>query len=296
MNAEKKIRYVLFLGCTTPTRVPQYELSARWVARRLGIELVDLEDMACCGSNQINVSLDAGLLLAAMNLALAETQGLDITTLCGGCTGALTEAREELKNEEVRERINRKLSVIGLSYQGKCKVKHFSRVLYEDIGPDSLKAQVTRDLSNLKTSPHYGCHYLKPKAVYDGFDEPDKPKTLHQLILATGATLVEYETLLLCCGGKTLPNSQDIAFSLAGVKLENLLNKGVDFLTLQCNTCYVMYGLNQPSIAKKLGRPYNIPVLLYPQLLGLALGADPIADLGLHINIPFPGKLLETLG
>ncbi|MEW5802013.1 MAG: CoB--CoM heterodisulfide reductase iron-sulfur subunit B family protein [bacterium] len=291
----KRMRFALFLGCTTPTKVPQYELSARWVARHLDIELVDVEDLACCGSNQVNLSLEAGLLMAAMNLALVENQGLDLITLCGGCTGALTEAREELKNEEVRDRINKKLSAIGLTYQGKCRVRHFSRVLYEDIGLSSLKEKVKRDLSKLKTAPHYGCHYLKPKGVYEGFDEPDNPKTLHRLILATGATLVEYDTLLLCCGGKTFPNAQDISFSLAGIKLENLMARGVDFITLQCNTCYVMYGLNQPNIAKKLGKPYNIPALLYPQLLGLAMGADPRADLGLHLNIPFPGKIFETL-
>lgn len=288
-------KYALFLGCTTPTRVPQYELSARWVARNLGIELVDLADMACCGSNQINLSLEAGLLMAAMNLALAESHELDIITLCSGCTGALTEAREALKDERVRDRINGKLTAVGLVYQGKNTVRHFSRVIYEDIGPDRLKNMVTRDLSKLKTAPHYGCHYLRPKTVYDGFDEPENPKTLHQLIAATGASIIEYETLLLCCGGKTFPNSPDVAFSLAGLKLENLIDKGVDFITLHCNTCYVMYGLNQNNIAKKLGHPpYNLPVLLYPQLLGLALGADPIANLGLHLNVPLPAKLLES--
>jgi len=288
-------KYALFLGCTTPIKVPQYELAARWIARRLGLELVDLDDMACCGSNQINLDLKAGLLMAAMNLAVAENHGLEMVALCNGCTGALAEAREQIRNNEgLKDWINRKLSPLGLICQGKYPIRHLSRVLYEDIGPGRLKKMLRRDLSGFKTAPHYGCHYLKPKAVYGGFDEPENPKTLHQLIAATGVSAIDYETLLLCCGGKTLPNSQEVAFSLAGLKLENLRDKRVDFITLQCNTCYIMYGLNQNNIAQKLGLPpYDLPVLLYPQLLGLALGADPVADLGLHLNTPSPLRLLE---
>ncbi|MGA1876038.1 MAG: heterodisulfide reductase-related iron-sulfur binding cluster, partial [bacterium] len=165
-------KYALFLGCTTPTKVFHYELSVRWVARKLGIELVDLEDFTCCGSNQINLSLEGGLIMAAANLALAEDSDLNIITLCAACTGALTEAVEELRDEEVRAGINKKLAALGLTYRGQVTVKHISRAIYEDIGLDRLKEGIRRDLSGIRTAPHYGCHYLKPKAVYGGFDEP----------------------------------------------------------------------------------------------------------------------------
>ncbi|MFA5276752.1 MAG: disulfide reductase, partial [Candidatus Omnitrophota bacterium] len=62
-------KYALFLGCTTPTKVPQYELASRWVCKYFGIELIDIEDFVCCGINQVNLSIEAGLLMAAMNLA-----------------------------------------------------------------------------------------------------------------------------------------------------------------------------------------------------------------------------------
>jgi heterodisulfide reductase subunit B len=78
--------YALFLGCTTPTQVLQYELSSRWVCQKLGIKLVDMEDFVCCGINQVNLYQEAGLLLAAMNLAYAEAMDLDILTLCAACS------------------------------------------------------------------------------------------------------------------------------------------------------------------------------------------------------------------
>ena len=277
-------RYALFLGCTTPTQVIQYELSSRWICKQLGIELVDIKDFVCCGINQTNLNLEAGLLLAAMNLALAEKRGLDILTLCAACTGHLAEAVEKLKDQDTRDRINSKLETIDLKYEGKTRVKHISRVLYEDIGIDRIKEKIKIDLSKLRIAPHYGCHYLKPESAFNGFDDPDNPKTLHKLISATGAIPIQYETLNLCCGGKSFPVSSKIAMSLVRKKLDNLISKKLDFLVVQCQTCYLMYSNQQKLINKKLGRNYSIPVLLYPQLLGIALGGDLINDLGIHLN------------
>jgi len=289
-------RYTLFLGCTTPTQVIQYELSSRWVCKRLGIDLVDIEDFVCCGINQINLSREAGLLLAAMNLALAEAKGLDIITLCAACTGALAEAAERLKNQETRDRVNSKLQKIGLEHKGRTQVKHISRVLYEDVGIDRIKGKIKRDLSKLRVAPHYGCHYLKPKSVFEGFDEPDNPKTLHQLIIATGAFPIQYETLNLCCGGKSFPISKDLAFSLVQKKLDNIMDKGIDCMVLQCQTCYLMYSDQQKEINRQFKKQYNIPVLLYPQLLGLALGGDPKTALGFDLNAISLNKLLTKVG
>ncbi len=277
-------RYALFLGCTTPTQVIQYELSSRWICKQLGIELVDIKDFVCCGINQTNLNLEAGLLLAAMNLALAEKRGLDILTLCAACTGHLAEAVEKLKDQDTKDRINSKLETIDLKYKGKTRVKHISRVLYEDIGIDRIKEKIKIDLSKLRIAPHYGCHYLKPESAFNGFDDPDNPKTLHKLISATGAIPIQYETLNLCCGGKSFPVSSKIAMSLVRKKLDNLISKKLDFLVVQCQTCYLMYSNQQKLINKKLGRNYSIPVLLYPQLLGIALGGDLINDLGIPLN------------
>jgi len=43
------MKYALFLGCTIPARARNYELSARKVAEKLGIELIDIEKFMCCG-------------------------------------------------------------------------------------------------------------------------------------------------------------------------------------------------------------------------------------------------------
>ena len=289
------MKYALFLGCTTPTQVPQYELVSRWVCKYFGIELIDIKDFVCCGINQVNLSIEAGLSLAAMNLALAENEELDILTLCAACTGALAEAIERLKDKAIRDKVNEKLRDVGLEYKGKVKVKHISRVLYEDVGVEKINKEVKRDLSDLFVAPHYGCHYLKPKSALGGFDEPDNPKTLHQLISVVGAHSVKYETLNLCCGGKVFPVSKDLAHLLIQKKLDDLMNKRVDAMVLQCQTCYLMYSDQQKEINEKYDKQYNLPVILYPQLLGLALGADPKEDLGLDLHTISTDKILTKI-
>ncbi len=284
-------RYALFLGCTTPRYVFQYELSSRWVLKQLGIELIDIDDFACCGFNQIDLNKETGLLLAAMNLAVAEARGLNILTLCTSCAGALAEAAKKLRADpKKREGVNSKLQTVALEYRGNIEVKHISRVLYEDIGVEKIEEAVKTDLSGLRAAPHYGCHYLKPEWISAGFDEPDAPQTLHQLISATGAVPISYETSNLCCGGKTFPISRDTTLSLVNRKLNNLKTKEIDCMVLQCPTCYLMYGEMQKQINKRFGEEHEVPVLLYPQLLGLALGGNPQTDLGLDLNaIPLDG-------
>jgi len=262
-------RYALFLGCTTPVKVPQYELASRWVCNRLGIELVDIEEFGCCGSNQRNLSVGTALIMAAMNLALAEERGLEVLTLCAACTGSLAEAAETLRDDSARERVNEKLKDVGLAYRGTTVVKHLSRVLYEDVGVERIMSEAKEPLAGVRVAPHYGCHYLRPRSAFAGFDEPDNPRTLHRLIAATGAEPVDYRTAGLCCGGKVSPVSADLSRQLVRKKIEDLAGEAVRAMVLQCQTCYLMYN-------------GQMPVLLYPQLLGLALGARPAEDLGME--------------
>ena len=56
-----------------------------------------------------------------------------------------------------------------------------------------------------------------------------------------------------------------------------------------------MYDDNQKKIEQKFEEKYNLPVLYYPQLLGLALGIDAKL-LGLRMNRVSTRALLEKIG
>lgn len=79
-------------------------------------------------------------------------------------------------------------------------------------------------------------------------------------------------------------------------KLDSLMNKKTDCLVVQCQTCYLMDNDQQQVINKKFKKQYKIPVLLYTQLLGMALGGDPKNDLGLDLNNISLDDLLAKAG
>jgi len=241
--------------------------------------------------------------MAANNLALAEEQQMDICTLCSACTSTLVEANKRLQgDEELRDRTNEQLaSSTGRQYQGTVTVRHYVRILYEEIGLERLRDAVAlamskeggMDLSSFGFAAHYGCHYLKPAHIYDGFDDPEAPHTLGDLIEATGAQLVPYEEENECCGGGILAIDQGTALSISKSKLDHVYAAEADGMVLICPFCDIMYEINQRSIERQFDVTYRLPVLYYPQLLGLALGFTP-DEMGFRLNRVKASKLIQV--
>ncbi|MBM4349088.1 MAG: CoB--CoM heterodisulfide reductase subunit B [Deltaproteobacteria bacterium] len=281
----KNNSFTLFLGCTVPVRALNYEIASRKVAEALDIRFNDIPDFSCCGYPVKSISHHAYLLMAARNLALAEAKGHPICTLCSSCCGSLTEANHELQEDKnLRKRINEDLyRWVGMRYEGEVRVQHLTRILHQEIGVRKISEKVQSDLSSLRVAPHYGCHYTKPSAIYEKLEDPENPKSLDELIRATGAQSLSYEDKLSCCGGGVLAIDEQVALGMAQRKLEHIQAKKADAIVLICPFCSVMYESNQKKIEKVFEKEYKLPVLYYPQLLGLALGIEP-DELGLKMN------------
>lgn len=281
----KSASYTLFLGCTVPVRTLNYEIAARKVAGALDIRLYDIPDFSCCGYPMKSVSHHAYLLMAARNLALAEANGHPVCTLCSSCGGSLAEANHELQGDKnLRDRINDDLHRwIGLRYEGDVQVLHFARILHQGIGAKQIQVRVQADLSSLRIAPHYGCHYTKPSNIHGRAEDPENPNSLDELIRAAGAQSISYEDKLSCCGGGVLAVDEQVALRMAQKKLDHIHARQADAIVLICPFCNVMYESNQKKVEKVFQKEYKLPVLFYPQLLGLALGFEP-DELGLKMN------------
>ena len=288
------MRYAFFTGCTAPVRTMNYELSSRNVAKRLGIELLDL-DFRCCGFSVEPVNKEAALIMTALNLAIAEEKKLNITTICSACAGTLTRFNEMIKRDDnLMAKTNAKLKTLGYTYHGSTDIKHFLRVLYEDVGPSKISENIACNLGGVRVAAHYGCHYHRPSEIYHGFDDPEKPHILDELIEATGAESVDYETKDLCCGGGVLAIDKEVAMAMSEEKLADVKDK-VDTIVVICPFCGLMYDMGQLGIEAEFKRTYGIPVLYYPQLLGLAMGLSP-EELGFGMNRIETKSLLNKLG
>jgi heterodisulfide reductase subunit B len=278
------MKYSLFLGCTIPARSRNYELSARAIASRLDLEFVEIEDFSCCGF-PLEASDEIGaILLGAMNLCLAEEKGLDICALCSACASMLTKTAYHLDHDQkLRERVNRELAKIGKEYKGTVKVKHFARILLEDVGLERIKKETKRDLKGLRVATHYGCHYLKPSYIYEGFDDPQDAQTLELILDTVGVSNIQYRRKKDCCGGPVLLSDEEVALRVTEEKLRNIREAGADCMNLVCPFCSLMFDANQKGIETKSGNEFNIPVLYLPQVIGLAMGFSR-KELGLNLN------------
>jgi heterodisulfide reductase subunit B len=287
--------YALFLGCTIPARQPSYELSARKALTKLGIELIDLDDMTCCAPPPVqSIDLETSLAIAAYNISLAEESDLDIMTLCTGCFESLAMTNAMLKEKrDLKEKVNKILSNSGKEFKGNHEVKHYLKSLIDDIGIKRIKQNVQKPLENLKVASFSGCHLLRPSELLQ-FDDPERPQIFDNLIEALGAKSIDYKNKLKCCGGLLRGYADDIALDIAREKLVNTTRADADCISTLCPFCFMTLDMGQLMIKSKFKEEYNMPVLHYAELLALALGFSP-KDLALDSHKVKVDKILDKI-
>jgi len=260
-------RYAFFRGCFIPVRLPHIEYAAKTVLNNLDIELQDVKGFTCC-PEPFGFSFDrklAWLTIAARNVSVAESNGLDILTLCNGCYYTITHALEELKDKDLRDQVNEALSGTGHEFKGNVKAKHFIEVLNEDVGDRKLGQAVKSPLSNLAIASHTGCHY----ANWFGASS----SILDRLVSLLGARTMDYEFKNLCCGWMLMSyGTPDAANTWLKDRIDSMKKAGADCATVICPQCFYQFDMGQSIVSRKVGMQYKMPVLFYLQLLGLAMG------------------------
>lgn len=272
--------YNLYLGCSVPANYPNYEAAMIKVGNAFGMELNYMEGVACCGSPNLRaIDFMGWLTVNARTLAIAEKNGHDIVTPCNGCFASLKDVYHHLKHDEAHKKeVNAVLKKEGLEFKGISKPRHFVEALYSDIGIDEIQKKITKPLDGVGIAIHYGCHVLRPKDVTEF-----APEIFQELVKVTGATVIDYPLWKQCCGATVLPVNEDIAIRLARDKLKSMSEAGAAFATVACPACGNQLDLQQLGLKDSYGEEYNLPVLLYPQILGLAIGLDE-DDVGLSMN------------
>jgi len=289
-----QLRYAFFLGCTIPYRVSSYEISARKVFDKLGVELVEMPEANCCGLPVDPANHEMTLALSARNLCLAEQQNLNIVTLCTGCAVTLRKTNRLLKTDKkMKGQVNEVLKQIGMEFKGTVEAKHMIQVLKEDLRYEKVKDAVQRPLSTLKVAEHIGCHLLRP-VKYMGWDDPEDPQTVHDLIELTGAKCLDYLDESECCGYTVIAIDDKVALQLTREKLNHIKMVGAQALITVCPSCHLMFDVNQSRIERAYNENYNLPVLHYTQLLGLAMGMTP-DELAIKENRVDASKLLQAI-
>jgi heterodisulfide reductase subunit B len=283
--------YSYFPGCSSSEGGGKaYGQSALAVAKVLDTELIEIEDWNCCGSTPYSSEDElASLCLSARNLALAEKRGFDLVTPCSSCYVNLKRANAYLKQyPEMRAKVDECLAAGKLGYHGTVKVRHLLDVLANDIGYEAIKAKVTKPLNGLKVAAYYGCQIVRPTP---GFDHPEFPESLDKLIVSLGGEAVPFPLKSRCCGGSLIISEEGLALNLMKKLFDSAASNGAECLVTVCPLCQLNLDAYQSRVNKKLKTNFNLPVLFFTQLMGVAFGLSE-TDLGLKTCIVPTEKVL----
>lgn len=267
--------YTYFPGCSSSEGTAvAYGISTQSICSILGIELIELEDWNCCGSTPYGSTDELeSICIAARDLALAEKTGLDLVTPCSSCYATLNRADSQIRQyPDLKSEVDDCLAAAGLEYKGGVRVRHLFEVIYNDIGLKNIESKVVNPLTGLRVAPYYGCQLVRPEP---GFDNPNNPQSLDHLIASLGAEPVPFPLKDRCCGGSLIIPALDLALDLLHQLLESATSSGAQCAITVCPLCQTNLDAYQDMVNKKFKTKYNLPVLFFTQLIGLAIGIEP---------------------
>jgi succinate dehydrogenase / fumarate reductase cytochrome b subunit len=264
-----------YKGCLASLSAKELDTSTQALAPKVGLELIELEAVTCCGAGDIHeAEPDYYLHLNARILAYAEVTGADtLMTVCNVCTLNLRQANHALKGDSaLLERVNDNLVSVGAPpYSGGVDVMHFLWLISVGEGYELLKDAAHKGLKGLKVAPFYGCQILRPSKLL-GFEDPDKPESLERIIAACGGEAIDYPAKIKCCGFPIIQAREDAALAELIQPIEQAKEAGADVMVTPCPLCHLSLDAWQSKLKEQTGRDFQMPILHLSQLIGVAAG------------------------
>jgi heterodisulfide reductase subunit B len=268
-------------------------MSLEAVAVNLGLEFETIDDWNCCGATEYHtIDKLAAHAVIARNLALVDERMDQVVAPCSACYLNLKKTdRLMTEHPDLDAQVNRALAAGDLSYDaGRLNVRHILDVLYHDVGEQAIRDHVAQPLRGLRVAPYYGCVVVRP---YDDLDNSEYPSRLDELLGWLGAEVVDYPVKAHCCGGHMAQISEEQAFELIRRLLSSADEYDADVIACLCPMCQLNLDAYQDRVNSHYHTRFDLPVLFFTQLVGLALGLDRTA-LGIGKEIVTADPVLDS--
>ena len=297
-GADRAVRTVAYYkGCLAALSAKELDTSTQALAPRVGLELIELESVTCCGAGDIHeAEPDFYLHLNARILAYAEETGADtLMTVCNVCTLNLRQANHALKGDvALLDRVNENLESVGApAYSGGVEVMHLLWLIAAGEGYELLRESAHKGLKGLKIAPFYGCQILRPSKLL-GFEDPDKPSSLERIIEACGGEPIDYPAKIKCCGFPIIQAREEVALAELIQPIEQAREAGADAMVTPCPLCHLSLDAWQLKLREQTGKDFQMPILHLSQLIGVAAGLDG-ADLKFKRHVTSVAPVVEKL-
>ena len=282
--------FAYYPGCSAHGSSKDYELSTQACCKELGITLTEIPDWNCCGSTPAHATgHELSAALCVRNLDIAAKQGANLlVTPCPSCLSNLRAAKEHLQDAKFLDRVN-----VLLDEPVTAELPEATSVMQamaQAISLDVLAAKVRKPLAGLKLVAYYGCLMSRPKERMQ-FEDPENPMLMERMLEACGAEMLDFPLKTACCGAAFgIPNRKLTQLN-SGRILSLAHDLGADAIVVACPLCQMNLDLRQRQAESGVKQIFNLPVLYYTQMIGLALGLEPKA-LGLDKLIVTSNDLL----
>ena len=287
------MKYGYYPGCSLEGISVEYDHSMRSLFTVLEVTIEDLPDWICCGTLAApSISRLLGVATPLWNVAKAKQEGYQqLVAPCSACVYHFKNAEKQVNNNS--ELMTEVESVLDMPLNDLPRTVHPLEILVTGGFEEQIKSGIQENLSDLKVVCYYGCHISRPTEVMQ-FDDPEDPQSMDLLLSWVGVQTLDWSRKVDCCGAHFSLIKPDIVIDLCAELVESALEAGADAIVVACPMCHANLDTRQGEISAALGRPVNIPILYFSQVLGYALGITPnLLGFKKHIVDPLPMMLAK---
>ncbi len=256
------MKYTYYPGCTSKTTAVEFGLSTEAVCEALDIELMELDDWNCCGASSAHsIDHQLAMTLPGRNVALAQDAGLDMVIPCPACYQHCRDADLKMRDDpDWREEME---EILNFHYEGQALPRHLLEVLSNDLEKEKIREKVTKPLKGLKVASYYGCVLVRPPEV-TGWDDPEHPVTMDQLMAELGAEIIDWSYKVDCCGASFTLSRSEVVTMLSTKIVEGAFEAGADCIASACGMCQINLDTRQVASQQKM------PIFYFTELMALA--------------------------
>jgi heterodisulfide reductase subunit B len=218
-------------------------------------------------------------------LAIAAGSDRELLVPCVACYHRFKVVEREAKEHPQN---------LTIPYRGNVPIRYALDFFCEDSILEEIKKKLVKPLAGLKTVCYYGCLTVRPPSLTSVKDY-ENPQHMDRLLEVLGAEVLPWSYKTDCCGASLVMTRTDLIRKLTQRLLSMALEAEADCIVTGCTMCQANLDTRQEELKTDTGERFNLPVLYFTELIGLALGhKDAKKWLGHHFTDPM--KVLSKRG
>jgi heterodisulfide reductase subunit B len=278
----EQIDYSYFPGCSLATSAKENNRSLLKVCKKLGFNLVELEDWNCCGSSSTHsIHSDLAFHFACRNLALAPA-GRPLLVACPSCMLRLKQAQLHLQEDAgARSSYER---MWNRPFDPGLPIVHVFELL-DGAFAAGVHPDIRTALNGLRFAPYYGCMLTRPPAMRQA---PNHHGLMERILGAFGAEPLVWGHPSRCCGTFLSVAKPAVVTPMVNQIIQGAVDVTADCIVTACAMCHL-------NLEIRCSLKTQLPIFHFSEILSIALGLG-IKKSWLKRHLVDPLPLLKARG